>query len=605
MHLHLCDTIALMTPASWHVFSRRLGALVVFVLLAFGAWAWTPDSTAHRNHLESRGELESWNNGGQSPVAFVTLNGARISVSLVSGSRRFGRGASTIMREWGEDSGYWNARGGLGDRSGQSLVTFTATGAHYGRVKFEQTLNFDVFFKRFGFNVVYLRTSKGLNLQGENGRSLSPDSADGKFNYYTMISSDTAPSLVRVKSRDETPAMVLYWALAFIFCVPGLIAKFVGEYAASKRGWNTFEARAVYAEGYQKALTFLLVICAVLLAATVISGVFDQLIGLQGDVFANLLPIGTLTGSFVAGFGTRNYWMLTSRRVFSVNSQESGEWVGSKARSQIVLPGKLSKHYQWFLFSGLLLWLPILWAYPWQGTFFVWASFGLISLVLCLIWFIVASMISRYKAKDPEVQAILQQAQEIVSSTQSTQDKRHPKLVVLKASFWSRHFVMVSDKRILFTPEVITELTKGESLFLLTHLAAHLRLGQDTKRVQVILLWAVLAMVAAPLLTIILFTGLVPNSVLQLLWAGYFCSLALIIEWLYTKQVFESDEYAFRMTNDLISAESALKKLSLGSELPGLQYVNPMGTTPPIQKRISRLRSLAAEKPKESQPGPQ
>lgn len=595
-----------MFPASWHVLSQRLGAFLGLLLIATASvWAWTPDSTAHRNHLESRGELESWNNGGQPPVVFVTLNGARISVSLVSGSRRFGRGASTIMREWGEDSGYWNARGGLGDRSGQSLVTFTATGAHFGRVKFEKTLNFDVFFKRFGFNVVYLRTSKGLNLLGENGSSLSPDSADGKFNYYTMISSDTAPSLVRVKSRDETPAMVLYWALAFIFCVPGLIAKFVGEYAASKRGWNTFEARAVYAEGYQKALTFLLVICAVLLAATVVSGVFDQLIGLQGDVFASLLPIGTLTGSFVAGFGTRNYWMLTSRRVFSVNPQESGEWVGSKARSQIVLPGKLSKHYQWFLFSGLLLWLPILWAFSWQGSFLICAGIGLLSLFLCLSWFIVANLITGHKSKDPECLAILQQAQEFVSLTQSTQDKRHPKPVVLKASFWPRYLVAVTDKRILFTPEVITELTKGESLFLMTHLVAHLRLGQDTKRVQMILLWSVLAMIAAPFSTVILFSGLVPNSILQLLWAGYFCSLALLIERLYTKQVFESDEYAFLMTNDLISAESALKKLSLGSELPGLQYVNAIGTMPPIQKRISRLRSLAAEKPKESQPGPQ
>lgn len=595
-----------MFPASWHVLSQRLGAFLGLLLIATASvWAWTPDSTAHRNHLESRGELESWNNGGQPPVVFVTLNGARISVSLVSGSRRFGRGASTIMREWGEDAGYQNARGGLGGRSGQSLVTFTATGAHFGRVKFEKTLDLDVFFKRFGFNVVYLRTSKGLTLQGADGISRLPDSADGKFDYYTMISSDAAPSIVRVSSRDETPFMVLYWALALIFCLPGLIAKFVGEYAASKRGWNSFEARSEYAKQYQKTVTACLVIFAVLLSAVVLARVFDQLIGLQGGVLASLMPIDALTGSFLAGFGTRSYWMLTSRRVFSVNSQESGEWVGSKARSQIVLPGLLSKHYQWILYSGLLLWLPILWAFPWQGTFFVWASFGLISLVLCLVWLIVASLISRYKAKDPEVQAILQQAQEIVSRTQSTQDKRHPKLVVLKASFWSRYFVMVSDKKILFTPEVLTELPKGESLFLLTHLAAHLRLGQDTKRVQVILFWFAMAMVAVPLFIILLFSGILSNSILMLVWTAAFCSLFLIIEKLYTKQVFESDEYAFRITDDLASAESALKKLSLGSDLPGLHYVNPMGTTPPIQQRISRLRSLAAEKPKESQPGPQ
>ncbi len=594
-----------MFSASWHVFSRRLGALVVFVLLACGVWAWTPDSTAHRNHLESRGELEDWNNGGQPPVAFVTLNGARISVSLVSGSRRFGRGASTIMQDWGEDSGYQNARGGLGGQSGVSLVTFTATSAHFGRVKFERTLNLSVFFKRFNFNVVYLRKSKGLTLSGEDFGKISPDSSDGKFDYYKVISSDTGPSLVRVSSRDETPFMVLYWALALIFCLPGFFGKLVGDFAASKLGWNSFEARFEYAKQYQKTVTVCLVIFAVLLAAAVLSGVFDQLIGLQGGVLASLMPIDALTGSFLAGFGTRSYWMLTSRRVFSVNSQESEEWVGSKARSQIVLPGLLSKHYQWILYSGLLLWLLILWTFPWQGTFLLCASLGLISLVLCLIWFIVASLISRYKAKDPESQAILQRAQEVVASTQSTQDKRSPKLVLLKASFWSRYFVMVSDKRILFTPEVVSELPKGESLFLLTHLAAHLRLGQDAKRVQVILFWFAITMVAVPLFIILLFSGILSNSILVLVWTAAFCSLFLIIEKLYTKQVFESDEYAFRMTNDLASAESALKKLSLGSDLPGLQYVNPMGTTPPIQERISRLRSLAAEKPKESQPDPQ
>lgn len=583
---------------------RLIVILIVTSIAAFG-WAWTPDSLAQRNHLESRGELEDWKNGGQPPVAFVTLNGARISVSLVSGSRRFGRGASTIMRDWGEDSGYQNARGGIGSRSGESLVTFTATSAYLGRVKFERTLDLSVFFKRFNFNVVYLRTSKGLTLSREEYGKLSPDSSDGKFDYYKLVSSDTDSTLLRVASRDETFFMVLYWALALVFCLPGFFGKLVAEVAASKLGWNTFEARSEYAKLYQKTVTVCLVNFVVLLTVAVLSGIFDQLIGLQGGVLASMMPFDALTGSFLAGFGTRSYWMLTSRRVFSVNSQESEEWVGSKARSQIVLPGLLSKHYQWILYSGLLLWLPMLWIFPWQGTFSLCASLGLISLVLCVVWFIVASLISRYKAKDPEAHAILEQAQEIISSTQSTQDKRSPKLVLLKASFWSRYFVMVSDKKILFTPEVVTELPKGESLFLMTHLAAHLRLGQDTRRVQVILFWFAMTMVAVPLFIFLLFSGIISNSILILVWTAAFCSLFLIIEKLYTKQVFESDEYAFRMTNDLASAESALKKLSLGSDLPGLQYVNAMGTTPPIQDRLSRLRLLAAQSSRESQLDPQ
>lgn len=146
------------------------------------------------------------------------------------------------------------------------------------------------------------------------------------------------------------------------------------------------------------------------------------------------------------------------------------------------------------------------------------------------------------------------------------------------------------------TPSILLKFDEDELDWVLAHEAAHHALGH-LKNLRFLYVGLFLA-AYIPMLVVLFLPERNPRAMPMIMfWLAFvMIPIAIIPRWIGRKQEFAADAYATRLVGNKEAGIKALKKLTLGSTLPGIHDVD-MDGHPALQKRIAKIEALDLSAP--------
>lgn len=599
MHLHLCDTIALMTPASWHVFSRRLGALVVFVLLACGAWAGPEWEEGYvfggrfseiYDEIEEQGWLKDWLED-DSDLILIDVTGAETVVALSSVTSDWLTVKRPLFEKWTTEIKLKPYAKIQESEEDSGSVGIGLTGAKLGATQLNADLDLQNLKKAFPDSSMFLRIGSGI--QSNIGRE--PDFSSKGFNYWRLDQREGEPPILSLQGENQTINALILAALLSLTLPMVLVGRWIAEFAAKQFGFKTQKGREVYTV-WAKRLTVYVPNAAVgVFCFLSIFGFFDQVWALQFQ---------ELTGAAVA-YPVTSAFLLThifiaasfrNKKVFGRNEEEQRAFESLPPRHPLVVRFFGYKLYPQLQLIGLLLivfgaLLFIIVEESVGGP--VMLIFGA---VLIILWSQITHWIRRKGIDTDASQALIERASSVLASLQDYRASRVPQVKLLKSAHWPKYFALATKQGVFLTPDLIEDFTDEELTMIVAHELAHTRLGHITFRLRTLIFLILVPITILVAAVFVVGSTWALSEGLPRLLAGVWVSMIgyqVLVRLVFPKQEFEADAEAARMVGSGAAAVTAYPKLIAAAELPGLHCVDLIGTHPAMQERIARLKEIA------------
>lgn len=590
-----------MVPASWQLFSRRLGALACFILLVCGAWADTQWKEGYvfggrfseiYDEIDEQGWLNEWLED-DSDLILIDFTGAHMVAALSSVTSDWLTVKRPLFEKWTTEiklKPYAKIQESEVD-SGSVAVGLTA--AKLGTTQFNAQLDLQKLKESFPDSSVFLRIGSGL--QSNLGRE--PEYTSKGFNYWRLDRREGEPPVLRLQGENQSINSLILAALLSLTLPMVLVGRWIAEFIAKNFGFKTQKGRQVYTEWAKKLTVYVPNAAVGVFCLLSVYGFFDQVWALQFQ---------ELTGAAVA-YPVTSAFLLThifiaasfrNKKVFGRNEEEQAAFEGLPPRHPLVV-----RFFGYKLYPQLQLIGLILIVFGALLFIIVEESIGgpvmLISgVVLIILWSQITNWIRRKGIDTENSKALIERASSVLASLQDYKAPGVPQVTLLKSAHWPKYFALATKQGVFLTPDLIADFTDGELTMIVAHELAHTRLGHITFRLRVLIL-----LILVPI-TILVGSVFVVGSTWALseglprLFAGVWVSMIgyqVLVRLVFPRQEFEADAEAARMVGSGAAAVTAYPKLIAAAELPGLHYVDLIGTHPPMLERIARLEAISFE----------
>lgn len=361
-------------------------------------------------------------------------------------------------------------------------------------------------------------------------------------------------------------------------------------------GMKTLEARQIYCNRVLLGLRWFSFLPLVAVAASVLFGAFSAYAEWLSDFAQSRETLGTMLPliSF-ASLLISLPLLAMNKSVMGPNEEELKHGFRDRPRSPLVvtyLGWRLYKHLP-LAFIGILIATLVGWIF-FSSRLFFWVGLSCAGLVI-VVMVAVSLWAGRQGKGNAEHFKAIDDMNQLLGDERLKVNGKPLKASLLKMPHVPRHYAVTTGGTALVTPELLTELGAESVKFVIAHEVGHAALKHVRIR-KVVLICGILAIVLPPL---ILSTWMIEaNQAGKALLAAFgtmaapYGLLHLAQRRLHVKQEFQADEWAVKALGTAEGGIAALTGISLGSAYPGLHQVNLLGSHPPIQERVARMKAI-------------